>query len=70
MFYRVTADLLFTEVDEGADFYHDCGIALLKSVTINPGNSNEERSHIVLQRCFHNEQPSKPCVVISENSTP
>ena len=31
MFYRVRADLSFTEWDEANDFFHDCQVALPKA---------------------------------------
>lgn len=61
MFYRVSADLVFTEEDEAKDFLHDCQVALPKSSVINPGQNNEERSTILTQNCYHDEDPVKPC---------
>jgi len=70
MFYRVTADLIFSVEDEATDFYHDCQLACPKSIAINEGQNNEERGHILYQRCFHNEVPSQPCEVIEEQWCP
>jgi len=69
MFYRVTADILFQIPDEGTDFFHDCEIALGKGVTINPGQPNEEKSRILWQRCYHDDDPTKPCEVIEEHTS-
>ena len=34
--------------------------------TINKGKETEERSSIRLHECYHDEDPVKPCKVISE----
>lgn len=70
MFYKVTADLFFLIPDEANDFYHDCEIALPKSNTINPDQPNQERGYILLQMCYHDEDPTKPCITLNEASTP
>jgi len=70
MFYRVTANLHFTEPDEANDFYHDCQVALPKSDTINPDTISIEKGHIEIHKCYHDEDPTKPCEVINEDSTP
>lgn len=69
MFYRVTANLHFTIQDEANDFYHDCELALAKAQTINPGQLNQETGAIILQKCYHDENPNQPCEVISTAET-
>ena len=64
MFYRVIATLAFTIEDEATDFYHDCEIALPKASTINPNQPNIERGTIRMQKCYHDETPTKPCEVL------
>jgi len=66
MFYRVTADLLFTDEDEARDFFHDCQMACPKSMVVHPGEENEERGHCMLVACRHNETPYAPCSVLDE----
>lgn len=70
MFYRVTAILAFISQDEANDFYHDCEVALPKSVTINPDQPNGERGLIQLHNCFHDQDPNIPCQLISREQTP
>lgn len=74
MFYRVRADLAFTDLDEGNDFYHDCVVALPKSNLINPGQPNQEGGTIVMEECYHDENPQKPCLTMKvstlSSSTP
>lgn len=57
-------NLAFEEEDEAEDFYHDGQIALPKAKVINPGQPNEERGYILLQKCFHDDQPPSPCETI------
>ena len=71
MFYRVTLDLIFTSQDEANDFYHDGEIALPKAIVLNPCQPNQECSTILIQKCFHDENPAIPCEVINqENNCP
>ncbi len=68
MFFRVTANICFTEPDEARDFYHDCEVALPKGAVINPGQINEEKSRILLHQCFHDLDPSLECQIIDQDS--
>lgn len=70
MFYRVQAYLYFTNEDEANDFYHDCETAILKSQTINPGQSNAEHGTITLHVCNHDESQSIPCEILESSHTP
>lgn len=69
MFYRVIANLNFTNEDEANDFYHDCQIALPKSETINPGQINEEKGTIHIERCHHDEHLNEHCELIAHETT-
>lgn len=64
MFYRVTADFVFIEEDEAADFFYDCQIAFPKTEVINPGKHNVEISQAIYQKCFHDEEPTIPCEIL------
>lgn len=70
MIYRVTTIFLFTVPDEARDFFHDCEVALPRTVTINEGKANEEHSIATLEECFHNEPVLKPCIVLQEIHSP
>jgi len=61
MFKQVRANLYFTTEDEGRDFYHDCQLALAKSSVINPGQPDEEFSHIQLLTNNHDQDPNQFC---------
>lgn len=70
MFYRVVTSLNFTTEDEGKDFYHDAEVAQLKSQTITPIVGHEIKGTIYLEKCFHDEAPTKACEVIKHAETP
>jgi len=68
MFFRVRANLPFTNEDEANDFYHDCQVAFPKASIINPGLPNQETRSISLGKCYHDQDPTIPCEVINELS--
>lgn len=68
MIERVTADILFPSGDEARDFYRDCLLALAKGISINPDKPYEERSTILHQECFHDEDPPRPCIIINQET--
>lgn len=70
MLWRVHTDLAFDIEDEAHDFFHDCELAQAKSVTINPGQPNEERGYSYLEECHHDDDPSTPCVKLQECQSP
>jgi len=70
MFYQVAAVLNFTDEDEAEDFYHDCEVALPKSVTINPGHPDVEHGTIAIANCYHDEGTPRSCDIIEEQETP
>ncbi len=69
MFKRVTVTLLFTRDDEAEDFYHDCELAMAKATSINLGMPDQEDSYIILQQCYHDDDPSLPCKTLLSNHT-
>ena len=70
MFYRITIDLAFTDQDSIADILDKALGHLDNAITINPGQENEERGSIRTLKCYHDENPSKPCEQISLSQTP
>lgn len=64
MFYRIRIDLAYPE-----DLNPKAILAFTKNlmplaVVINPGAPNEERGHISLEKCYHDESPTKHCEII------
>ena len=65
MIYQVRANLYFDESDEARDFFHDCELAYPKSITVNPDSPESELPTIELIENHHDEDPNRPCVVLS-----
>jgi len=61
MKYQVRANLYFDERDEAEDFFHDCQLALPKSIVLNPATPNQEPGRIELLENHHDEDPNTPC---------
>ena len=69
MRYRIRIDLAFpTEAPHLALLNHALGF-FPKAVTINPGDINEEVGFITTEKCYHDEEPGRPCEIIEELTT-
>lgn len=64
MFYRVVVNLNFNREDIPERAYRDARWLLQNAIVVNPGQPNEERGYIELQQCFHDEDPTRPCVIL------
>lgn len=69
MLYRITIDLAFEEEDPTDDILDKTLDHLAKAVTINPDLPSEERGFIKLVKCYHDEDPHRPCELIIEYHT-
>jgi len=66
MFYRIRLDLAFENLGVFAGLNgHALGI-LAQAHTINPGTLTEERGYLIVEECYHDEDPPKPCKIIGE----
>ena len=64
MFYRVRIDLAFADSANPGKI-RDYGKKLLKhAIIINEGQINEERGYIMVEKCYHDEHPTKPCELL------
>lgn len=70
MFYRIRIDLAFTTEDAIKDILDKTLDHLDQSLTINLNTINEERGFIIIEKCYHDEDPTKPCEVIKHIQTP
>lgn len=70
MLYRIMLDLAFTKEASCTAVKKTALDHLKNAVTINPSEPNEEKGFIVIQNCYHDEKPPKPCEVIEEHFTP
>ena len=66
MVYRFTIDLFFSTLPPSAWLNAIKTYALNNALNINIGTAKEERSQYLVQRCFHDEVPPKPCVTLEE----
>lgn len=70
MFYRTRIDLFFTDQTEALKAREKALAQLPNSFTINLGMENEERGYIVVEQCFHDEDPSRDCILIEKHQSP
>lgn len=70
MIYQVKAELYFKDRDQAVDFARTCQVTLDKTIVVNPGDINEQRSTVVLIECHHDESPLSPCQVAKEYPIP
>lgn len=67
MKYRVRIDLAFPQAArQYADQARDALLPLFQhAVVINEGQLNEERGIISVEKCYHDEEPTRPCEEIA-----
>lgn len=63
MKYRVEGVAFFEDEDDAKGAMDDMDKWLLKAVNVNCGSVDVEISYSERERCFHDEDPSKPCIV-------
>lgn len=66
MFYRIKIDLAFTNDDSPFDILEKALDVIDQAIVINPDQDNEERGYVTLEKCYHDEDPTKPCEVIKK----
>jgi hypothetical protein len=66
MKWRITQTLILDEADEAEALrlFQNLKDKKGKFKTINKGKDNEEKSILQLERCYHDESPTKPCEII------
>lgn len=64
MFYRLVVNLNFSDQTDADDVYDKALDALELALIVNPGQDTEERGYLEIQQCFHDEEPTKPCVIL------
>lgn len=70
MFYRSKIDLAFPEQKEALKAIEKAVDVLSFAITLNPGMPSEERGFIIVEKCYHDEDPTKPCEIIKSYQTP
>jgi len=66
MKWRVQLDLIFDDEREARDAFEKLKAKKHLFKTINKGKPNEERSRLSIHKCYHDEEPAKPCEIIEE----
>jgi len=66
--YEVRANLFFANPDEARGFYHDCELALDKTMVVNPDSPNSEHPFISLIESHHDEDPNGECRLLVSHS--
>jgi len=62
--WRVRADIILDDKDKAMDIFDSLKDERDRFVTIRKGEPNEERSRVSIEKCYHDEDPSKPCEII------
>ena len=69
MNYRVRVDAPFNDLPPTDWLRRIRDYFLANAHTINPSQPHEEIGFVSLEKCYHDEDPSKPCDVIEEHYT-
>ena len=64
MLYRLRVDLCFNEENTPKGFFNQLEAILDRAVKLTVPINNPEITYIETHRCYHDEQPSKPCEII------
>ncbi len=67
MFYRIRVDLAYPEETNPKEILAHAKSLMSKAVVINPGLHQEESGHLILEKCYHDDVPTKPCEIIIEH---
>jgi len=64
MNYRIKIDLAYPSDTNPRSILAHTQSLLEGAVIINPGTPTEERGYIQLEKCYHDEHPTRPCEII------
>jgi len=70
MFYRIRINLAFSQELPPGRIKELARTLLPNAITINPGQSNQERGYITLEKCYHDEAPTRPCETLEHHEAP
>ena len=62
MYYRITLDALVQSLANADGIKERLRTLIPILLIINQGQPNEEHSSITVHKCYHDEDPTKPCV--------
>jgi len=64
MKWRVRADIIVSDKGEVMSIFDFLEVKKGSFETINKGKPNEERSRVSVEKCYHDEEPPKPCEIL------
>jgi len=67
--YRVSASVYLDEEGEAIRIFEGLKRARDLFLTIRRGEPNEQRSFVALERCYHDEEPPRPCEVVERTES-
>jgi hypothetical protein len=67
--YRISLSIIVDSYDDAKPLYDFLAKARALFRTIRKGEPNEERSLLILEKHYHDEDPSKPCEVLESISS-
>jgi len=62
--FRIRADIILNDEGEAMGIFASLKGKKELFVTIRKGEPSEERSRVSIEKCYHDEEPSKPCEII------
>ena len=70
MFYRIRIDLAFPDEPPPGRIKELAATLLSRAITIKPGLPDQERGFVLMEKCYHDENPTRPCELITILETP
>jgi len=64
MKYRIRLDLILEKEEDAMEAFEYLKRRRKLFLTINKGKPNEKKSLLQIHRCYHDEEPPKPCKII------
>jgi len=64
MIHRIKLSMAFDDIDPANDILEEARRHKAQCVPINPQELNEEVNFITVEQCYHDTDPTLPCVVL------
>jgi len=66
MLYRIRADLSFEKQEDAEIIFDQIHLAMPKATSLSKEFNMESSGYIDIHKCYHDENPAKPCEPISK----
>lgn len=70
MLHHIYIDLTFPSLEHMLPLQQLAQAQLQWAITVNPGQLNEQKGTILSEECYHDINPSLPCITTFEAHTP